>query len=76
MNSKFVILIGIALMAEGFLVNIYSSLILFPTTNPPMMKPIEGIDYVLVLYKQIFLISGIIGILITIAGIILWRKRK
>ena len=76
MNSKFVILVGIALMTEGFLVNIYSSLILFPPTNPPMMKPIEGIDYVLVLYKQIFLISGIIGILITIVGIILWRKRK
>jgi hypothetical protein len=76
MKSKFVILIGLALMAEGFLVNIYSSLILFPPTYPLMMKPLDGIDYVLVLYKQVFLISGIIGILITIAGIILWRKGK
>jgi LPXTG-motif cell wall-anchored protein len=41
-----------------------------------MMNPIEGMDYVLVLYKQVFLISGIIGILITVAGIILWKKRK
>lgn len=76
MKSKFVILIGLALMAEGFLVNVYSSLILFPPTNLPMMNPIEGMDYVLVLYKQVFLISGIIGILITVAGIILWKKRK
>lgn len=76
MKSKFVILIGLTLMAEGFLVNVYSSLILFPPTNPPMMNPIEGMDYVLVLYKQVFLISGIIGILITVAGIILWKKRK
>ena len=76
MKSKFVILIGLALMAEGFLANIYSSLILFPPTSPPIMKPIEGMDYVLVMYKQAFLISGIIGILITIAGIIFWRKRK
>jgi hypothetical protein len=76
MKSKFVILIGLALMTEGFLANIYSSLVLFPPTNPPIMKPLEGMDYVLVLYKQAFLISGIIGIIITIAGIILWRKRK
>jgi hypothetical protein len=76
MKSKYVILIGIALMTEGFLANIYSSLILFPPTNPPMMKPLEGMDYVLVLYKQVFLISGIIGIIVTIAGIILWKKRK
>lgn len=76
MKSKFLILIGVAMMAEGFLANVYSSLILFPPTNPPMMKPLEGMDYVLVLYKQAFLISGIIGIVITLAGIFLWKKRK
>lgn len=76
MNSKFVIIIGFALMAEGFLANIYSSTILFPPTLTPTMKPIEGIDYVLFVYRQAFLISGIAGAIVTVVGLILWKNRK
>ncbi|MCH7560193.1 MAG: hypothetical protein IIC67_02290 [Thaumarchaeota archaeon] len=76
MKSRLLIIIGIALMIEGFLATFYSSVVLLPTTEPPMMRAIEGMDYVLFMYRQVFLFSGIIGIFVTIAGIILWRKRK
>ena len=63
-------------MIEGFLATFYTSFILLPTTEPPMMRVIEGMDYVLFMYRQAFLFSGIIGIFVTIAGVIFWRKRK
>ena len=77
MKAGLLIIVGIALMIEGFVATFYSSIVLLPTTEPPMMRSIEGIDYVLFMYRQAFLFSGIIGIFVTIAGIILfWRKRK
>ena len=76
MKSRLLIIIGIALMIEGFSSVLYSSFVMFQTTEPPMMRPIEGIDHVLFMYKQAFLFSGIIGIFVTLIGIILWRKRK
>ena len=76
MKTRFLIIIGLALMIEGFLATFYTSFVLFPPTEPPMMRPIEGMDYVLFIYRQAFLFSGIIGIFVTLAGIVLWRKRK
>ena len=76
MKYQIVIIIGIALMAEGFMANIYTSSILFPPTEPPVMRPIEGMDYVLFVYRQAFLASAITGVFVTIAGILLWRKQK
>ena len=76
MKTRILIIIGIALMIEGFSSFLYSSFVMFSPTEPPMMRPIEGIDYVLFMYKQAFLFSGIIGIFVTVAGIILWKKRK
>ena len=77
MKTRLLIIIGIALMIEGFSAVLYSSFVLFPPTEPPMMRPIEGMDYVLFMYHQAFLFSGMIGIFVTIAGVILfWRKRK
>lgn len=65
------------MMVVEFSATVYSSLVLFPPTEPPMMQAIEGIDYVLFMYRQVFLLGGIIGIFVTLAGIILfWRKRK
>ena len=76
MKTRLLIIIGIALMIEGFSSVLYSSFVLFPPTEPLMMRPIEGMDYVLFMYKQAFLLSGIIGIFVTLVGIILWRKRR
>ena len=76
MKYQIVIIIGIALMAEGFMANIYSSSILFQPTEPPVMRPIEGMDYVLYVYRQAFLASAIVGVFVTIAGIALWKKRQ
>ncbi len=77
MKTKLLIIIGIAMMIEGFSAVTYSSFVLFPPTEPPMMRSIEGIDYVLFIYRQAFLVSGIIGIFVTLAGIFLfWKKRK
>ncbi len=76
MKSRVLIIIGIALMVEGFLATIYTLFVLFPPTEPPMMRPLVGIDYVFFMYRQAFLFSGIIGIFVTLAGIVLWRKRK
>lgn len=76
MKTKLVIIIGIALMAEGFSSVFYSSFVMFPATESPMMRPIEGMDYVLFMYKQVFLASGIAGVFVTVIGIALWRKRK
>ena len=75
-KTKLLIFIGIVLMLEGLLATIYTSFVLFPPTEPPMMRPLEGINYVFFMYRQAFLFSGIIGIFVTIVGIILWRKRK
>ena len=75
MKTVLLIIIGIALMIEGFSSFFYSSFVMFPPTEPPMMRPIEGMDYVLFMYKQAFLFSGIIGIFVTIAGIVFWRKK-
>lgn len=76
MKTRFLIIIGLALMIEGFSSILYSSFVMFPPTNPPIMRPLEGMDYVLFMYKQAFLFSGIIGIFVTLTGILLWRKRK
>ena len=76
MKTKFLIIIGIAMMIEGFSAVVYSSTVLFPPTEPPMMRPIEGIDYILFTYRQAFLFSGIIGIFATLAGITLFWRRK
>ena len=76
MKTRLLIIIGIALMIEGFLATFYTSFVLFPPTEPPMMRPLEGIDYVFFMYRQAFLFSGIIGIFVTLAGIVIWRKRK
>jgi len=76
MKTSLLIIIGIALMVEGFSSVLYSSFVRFPPTQPPIMRPIEGMDYVLFMYKQAFLSSGIVGIFVTITGIVLWRKRK
>ena len=76
-NTKLLILVGITLMIQGFLVTIYTSFVLFPPTESSMMRSIEGIDFVFFMYRQEFLFSGIIGIFVTSAGAVLfWRKRK
>ena len=76
MKTRLLIIIGVALMIEGFLATIYSSIILFSPTEPPTMRPIEGMDYVLFMYRQAFLFSGIIGIFVTVAGVIpFWKER-
>lgn len=76
MKTRLLIIIGLALMIEGFSSVLYSSFVMFPPTEPPIMKPIEGMDYVLFMYRQIFLLSGVVGIFVTISGIVLWRKRR
>ena len=75
MKTRLLIIIGITLMVEGFLATFYTSIILFPATEPPIMRPIEGIDSVFFMHRQIFLFSGIIGIFVTIAGFIIRRKQ-
>ncbi len=75
MKTRLLIIIGIALMIKGFLATFYSSLVLLPITEPPMMRVIEGMDYVLFTFRQAFLFSGIVGIFVTIAGVILEKKK-
>jgi hypothetical protein len=70
------ILVGIAMMIEGFSADLYSSYVLIPTTAPPVMRPIEGADAIMVLYRQAFLISGIAGVFVTIAGVFLHLRQK
>jgi len=75
LKSKFLIIPGIALMIEGLLVTLYLSFVLLPPVEPPIMRPIEGIDFIFVVYRQAFWFSGIMGIFITLVGIIaFWRK--
>ena len=63
-------------MIEGFLPTFYSFFILFAPTEPPMMRTIEGMDYVIIMYRQAFLFSGVIGIFVAIVGgISFWKER-
>jgi hypothetical protein len=75
-KSRLLIIIGIVLMVEGFLAIYHTQINLFPLRYTTI-RSLEGMDYVFFTYYQIFLLSGIIGIFVTLAGIILfWRKRK
>ena len=76
MKTALLIVIGLALMIEGFSSVVYSSFVMFAPTQPPVMRPIEGMDYVLFMYRQAFLFSGIAGIFVIIIGIVFWRKGK
>lgn len=76
MKTRLLIIIGIALIIEGFSTVIYASYVLLPPTEPPMMTPIEGLDYVLVVYKHAFLPSSVIRIFVTVTGIVLFWKEK
>jgi len=76
MKTRLLIIIGIALIVEGFLATFYTQINLFPLRTP-LIRSLEGMDYVFLTYYQVFLFSGIIGIFVTIAGVILfWRNRK
>ena len=75
-QTKIILVVGIALIIEGFFATVYSAFVLFPPTEPPMMRPLEGMDYIFFIHRQAFMISGIVGIFVILAGIILWRKRK
>jgi len=76
LNVDLLITVGISLMVVGFLATFYTSFVLFPPTEPPMMHPLNDVDYVFIMYRQAFLFSGIIGIFVTITGIIFRRNRK
>lgn len=76
-RSKFLIISGIALMIQGLLVTLYLSLFLLSPVEPPIMRPIEGIDFIFVMYRHTFLFGGIMGFFITFVGVItFWRNRK
>ena len=77
MKTRVFLIIGIVLMIEGLLATFYASFILLPPMEPPTMRPIEGTDYIFFMYRQAFLFSGIIGIFVTFAGVILfWKERS
>ena len=76
LKIRILLVFGIALMIEGLLATIYTSFVLFPPTEPPMMRSLQGIDYVFFIHREIFLVIGILGFFVTLVGIIMWRKRK
>jgi len=75
-KAKLLIIVGIALMIEGFSSFFYSSYVLFPPTEPPLMKPIEGMDIVLLTYRQALLYSGMAGIFVSVVGIFLYLRQR
>ncbi len=75
MKGKVLIMTGVTMMAVGFSAIFYSSFVLFSPAEPPMMRPIEGMDFVFFMYRQEFLFSGIIGTFVTLAGFIIRRKQ-
>ncbi|MCV0409622.1 MAG: hypothetical protein K5783_02080 [Nitrosopumilus sp.] len=77
LKSKFLIILGAVLMIEGLFVTLYLSFVLLSPTEPPTMRPIEGIDLIIIVYRHAFWLSGILGFFITLVGIItFWRKTK
>lgn len=76
LKSKFLIVLGAVLMIEGLFVTLYLSFILLPSTEPPTMRPIEGIDFIFIVYRHAFWLSGILGFFITLTGIITFWRRK
>ena len=76
MKIIFLIVIGIAMTATGFAAIFSRATYFLPPTEPPIMRPLEGIEYLVVLYSQAFLLIGIVGIFVTVAGIVLfWKER-
>ena len=75
-KAKLLIIVGIALIIEGFSSFFYSSYVLFPPTEPPLMKSIEGMDVVLLTYRQALLFSGIAGIFVSVVGIFLYLRQR
>ncbi len=74
--TKIILVVGVALIIEAFFATFYSTFVLFPLTESPTMWPLEGMDYVFFMHRQAFMISGIVGIFVTLVGILLKRKIK
>jgi len=51
LKGNLLIIVGIALMHEGFSSFFYSSYVMFPPTEPPLMKSVEGMDLILLTYR-------------------------
>ena len=76
MKTKFLIIAGIVMIIIGFITAFSRTTYFLPPTEPPIMRPLEGVEYLVVMYGKVFLLIGIIGTVVTITGVILWRKRK
>ena len=76
LKIKILIIIGIAMIIEGFSSFFYSSYVLFSPTKPPFMKPVEGADFIFLTFSQALLYSGIAGGFVTLVGILLYFKER
>lgn len=72
--KKYLVFAGIAMALVGFSA-VWHIATMFPATDPPTMRPIEGVDRLLLHNEFAFMLMGITGIAISVIGTVLWRKR-
>lgn len=74
------LIIGAAMLIGTIPIHYYISDVLLPPTEPPTMKPLEGIDRLLIEISHYFSFMNVISMVIIPIGIILIlisrRKRK
>ncbi|MCE2506706.1 MAG: hypothetical protein J4F36_09645 [Nitrosopumilaceae archaeon] len=75
MKTRLLTIIGIVMIIIGFTAMLTRSTYFLPPAEPPIMKPLEGIEYLIAVYPQAFLFIGIVGIFVTVAGFIIRMKQ-
>ena len=73
-SYKILIAAGTCLAVTGFSV-MWHIATMFPTTDPPIMRPIEGVDRIFFHNAFAFRLMGVTGITTLITGLVLWRKK-
>ena len=76
MKPGLLMIIGLVMTVIGFAATFSRSTYFLPPTEPPIMRPLEGIEYLIVIHSQAFLLIGIIGIFVIIVGFLMFWKEK
>lgn len=76
MKTRLLTIIGTAMTVIGFTGIFSRSTYFLPPTEPPIMRPLEGIEYLVVAYGQVFLFIGMVGIFVTVLGVSMFWKEK
>lgn len=76
MKDRLLTIVGTVMTVIAFTAMLSRSTYFLPPTEPPTMRPLEGIEYLVVVHGHMFLFIGIVGIFLTVLGVhMFWKER-